>query len=258
MPATQKGNVLLVEDNRLGREMAASFLEENGFTFSAAVNGQEALDVFAGAEFDLVLLDIEMPVLNGYEVAKKIRAAGSAVPIIAMTGHDSENEKQKCLAAGMNDCISKPFDTQKLLSLILAYLNLTSATASTGEVSVPAGSPESVIDLSHLRSISKGRNAFFMSMIEIFLEQNNEDMSGLETAIKKNDFENIHLLAHKIATSIIFMGLEKHIHSKLKEIEQLAETRSNPERIKKLFREVAVVSAKADAELRMVKDIGAV
>ena len=64
------------------------------------------------------------------------------------------------------------------------------------------------------------------------------------------------MLAHKIATSIIFMGLEKHIHAKLKEMERLGEAQSNLERIKKIFREVSDVCAKADAELRMVKDIG--
>jgi CheY-like chemotaxis protein len=251
---TQQVNVLLVEDNRLSREIASSFLEEYGLAFGVAVNGQEALDVFEKSNFNIILLDIEMPLLNGYAVANKIRESNSEIPIIAMTGHDTEEEKQKCISSGMNACISKPFEKEKLYAMILAHLNIP-YTMPMG-MEQPALEPvKTVTDLSHLREISKGRKVFFLSMIEIFLEQNQEDMQELEKSVYKEDFDNIRLLSHKIATSITFMGLEKHIYSKLKEMEQLGEDQTQPGKIKILFQEVAAVCAKANEELRMVKDI---
>jgi CheY-like chemotaxis protein len=248
-------SILLAEDNRLSRELASSFLEEHGFSFGIAINGQEAFEKFSQSDFKLILLDIEMPLLNGYEVAKKIRATGSAVPIIAMTGHESEKEKAKCISAGINDCISKPFDKEKLHSLIAAYLHLPSSLPPRMESPVLTSPRHGVTDLTHLRSISKGRKVFFLSMIEIFLEQNQEDMQALEKAISETNFETIHLLSHKIATSIIFMGLEKHIYAQLKEMERLGEGNTSIEKIKKLFAEVAAVCAKAEEELKLVKDI---
>jgi len=176
---------------------------------------KKGLEAIEKLKPELVFLDIEMPLLNGYEVAKKIRESGSNVSIIAMTGHDSENEKQKCISVGMNSCISKPFDKEKLYSLILAQLNLPYSNPLGKEQRVAMDAPKGVTDLSHLREISKGRKAFFMSMIEIFLEQNQEDMNTLQVAVRDEDFDTIRLLAHKIATSITFMGLEKHIYAQL-------------------------------------------
>ncbi len=254
--ADRQVNVLLADDSLLSRELAAAFLGELGFSYSTAANGSEALGLLESSSFHLVLLDIEMPVLNGYDTARKIREAGMKLPIIAMTGHDTDSEREKCTQSGIDACVTKPFQKEKLHSLMLALLNilrpeqaLPGSTHDGGD----ARSSAKVTDLTHLAEISRGRKDFFMSMISIFLEQNREDMDTLEAALRKSDFDTIRLMAHKIGTSVSFVGLERHVLPQLKEMEQLGEQKINLPKARKLFYEVALVCETAEKELVAVQ-----
>lgn len=115
--------VLLVEDNAINRQVATEILESHGIEVAIAENGQTALEILAREEIDLVLLDIEMPVLNGFETIKKIRANTKwlHLPVIAMTAHAQESMREKCLVAGMNDHIAKPFDHDILFSVLARW-----------------------------------------------------------------------------------------------------------------------------------------
>jgi|GEM_PF-2287722 len=247
--------VLLVEDNQLSRELAASFLEEMGFICSAAGNGKEALGMMEIVSFDLILMDLEMPVMDGLETVRHIRAKGLQMPVIALTAYNTVEENRRCLEAGMNACISKPFQKNELYSLICRSLNLEEK-ALEEQVSALRSSlpPEGgTIDLAYLERISNGRKGFFMSMIDLFLEQNVADVEALRKAVETEDFKTVRLLAHKIKISIGFVGLEKHIRQHLVEMEQLGENKTRPERIRKLFELVDTVCARANEELRNLK-----
>jgi two-component system, sensor histidine kinase len=250
--ADQQVNVLLADDSLLSRELTAAFLGEQGFSYSMAENGSEALGLLERSNFQIVLLDIEMPVLNGYDTARKIREAGMTLPIIAMTGHDSDSEREKCTQSGIDACVTKPFQKEKLHSLMLALLHIIrpeQALPASGNGRGDARTQGTVTDLTHLATLSRGRTDFFMSMISIFLEQNREDMNTLETALRQGDFDTIRLMAHKIGTSISFVGLERHILSQLKEMELIGEHKINLPKARKLFYEVALVCEKAEKEL---------
>jgi CheY-like chemotaxis protein len=110
-------HILLAEDNAINRVVAVRLLEKHGHTVTHACNGREALDRLATQDFDLVLMDVEMPVLDGLEAARRIRreeSGGRRLPIIGLTAHAMQGDRERCLAAGMDGYVSKPIDPAKL------------------------------------------------------------------------------------------------------------------------------------------------
>jgi CheY-like chemotaxis protein len=113
--------VLLVEDNEINQLVAGEVLRRAGFTVEIAGNGAEAFAAATrdGADFVMVLMDLQMPVMDGYEATRRIRAHGATgLPIIAVTAHALADERQKCLDAGMNGFLSKPFDPSDLIAIV--------------------------------------------------------------------------------------------------------------------------------------------
>lgn len=248
-----KTRILLAEDNMLGREMIASYIEDLGFSCATACNGIEALELVEQGQFDLVLLDIEMPLLNGYLTAEKIREKGLTVPVLALTAHDSEEQKAKCIAAGMNDCLTKPFEKDALERQIALLTNGPQKNNSGDSCAAPSNG---VINLAFLSKISKGRKDFFMSMIDIFIEQNTTDLFTLRNAIDISDFDSIRLLSHKIRTSVSFIGLERLLQEPLQEMELLGEQKRNAERVRSLYGNVVAICAEAGKELELIRKKG--
>ena len=120
--------ILLVEDNELNQEIAQTLLEEAGFEVDVADDGTVAVEKVRGAapgQYDLILMDIQMPIMNGYEATRQIRALDSplsGIPIIALSANALEEDKRNSLESGMNNHMGKPFDIQKLLELLRDYL----------------------------------------------------------------------------------------------------------------------------------------
>lgn len=121
-----KGNILVVEDNEINRQIALEMLEAKGLTVELAHNGREALLMTEKKNYDLILMDLQMPVMDGYLATKLIRSRNSrgSVPIVAMTADAMSGVKEKVLKAGMNDYISKPLAPWRLFSLVEKYLNI--------------------------------------------------------------------------------------------------------------------------------------
>ena len=122
--------VLLVEDNELNREIAGVILEEAGFLVESAPDGTDAVTMVERSEegyYDVVLMDVQMPVMNGYEATKAIRAMGRRdvknMPIIAMTANAMEEDKQRALKSGMNAHIAKPIDIKLLMKVLRQFLH---------------------------------------------------------------------------------------------------------------------------------------
>ena len=124
--ANLKGaRVLLVEDNQFNREVALDLLDEAGIDVEVACNGREALQMLEKQRFDGVLMDCQMPVMDGFEAARLIRqrTEWQDLPIIAMTAHAMADDCEKALAAGMNDYIPKPFDIDHVFSTLVRWLS---------------------------------------------------------------------------------------------------------------------------------------
>lgn len=111
-------NVLVVEDNELNQVLAIEFLNKAGAKSEIANNGAEAVEMIGAKNYDIVLMDIQMPEMDGYEASKKIRSEGNQIPIIAMTAHAFQGEREKCLSAGMDDYLTKPIRFEKMVEIM--------------------------------------------------------------------------------------------------------------------------------------------
>ena len=110
--------VLLAEDNQINAEVAVEILKEAGASVDVAANGREAVDMALETPYDIVLMDIEMPGMGGYEATRLLRQNNVTLPVIAMTAHAMEGVREACLASGMNDYISKPIEPHVILSIL--------------------------------------------------------------------------------------------------------------------------------------------
>jgi signal transduction histidine kinase len=119
--AGMSANILLVEDNKVNQTVARKLLEKQGCVVTIANDGVEALDKLYGGEFDLILMDCQMPIMDGFEATRKIRQSGNDIPIIALTANAQNSDRDACLEAGMNDFLSKPFDPRRLYEMISRY-----------------------------------------------------------------------------------------------------------------------------------------
>jgi CheY-like chemotaxis protein len=114
----QGARILIVEDNAINRQVATELLEQSAFVVESVTNGQEAVDRLQQADFDCVLMDIQMPVMDGYEAVRRLVAAGERVPIIALTAHAMPGDREKCVEAGCHDYLCKPVDARALIAAI--------------------------------------------------------------------------------------------------------------------------------------------
>jgi CheY-like chemotaxis protein len=119
---TQKYRLLLVEDNDVNRQMAKRLLERMGYDVEVACDGEEAVALLSITNYDLVLMDCQMPVMDGFEATRAIRQQHNNTPIIAMTGNAMNGDKENCLAVGMNDYVMKPIDRMILSETIKKWL----------------------------------------------------------------------------------------------------------------------------------------
>ncbi len=206
--------VLLAEDNKLNQRLATIVLERLGFTFRVANSGREALDLMTSFRPDIVLMDIQMPEMDGYEATRMIRKLDDPslrlTPIIALTAYALQEEVEKCKAAGMNGFIAKPFQTEQLKSTILQLIHegkeppaarieaVNSATESHG---LPA------LDLRSLDELVDGNAQFRQELIGIFLEEVPKAMRAMQHAITLDDAKMLYQAAHLVKPSLLLFGV---------------------------------------------------
>ena len=120
--ARRRLKVLLAEDNAVNQKLAIKILEKRGHLVSVVSNGQEAIDALKEEHFDLILMDVQMPELDGFEATGRIRnretEEGGHIPIVAMTAHAMKGDRERCLAAGMDDYVSKPIKVSELFAVM--------------------------------------------------------------------------------------------------------------------------------------------
>jgi CheY-like chemotaxis protein/HPt (histidine-containing phosphotransfer) domain-containing protein len=212
-------NILVTDDNDMNRLVAATVLNNYGATIIEATNGREAIEVLKTQEIDLVLMDIQMPVMNGFEATQLIRKELlSKIPVIALTANAIKGENEKCIEAGMNDYISKPFKEEDFVSTIARWLGkeITLNASSAQEVS---GS--SLFKLDKLYSISRGNDDFVKKMTALFVEQAPASVKEINEAYKINDFAKIKAVAHRMKPSIDNLDIVS-LTGDIRQIETLA------------------------------------
>ncbi|WP_160168526.1 response regulator [Catenovulum agarivorans] len=212
-------NILLVEDNKLNRQVAVGFLKEANIQIDIAENGIQAIDKVMKNDYDLVLMDIQMPEMDGLTATREIRSLPKfeKLPIIAMTAHAMAGDSKKSLSAGMNDHLTKPVDPDELYRVIYKWVDKTNAhatkNAQSGEVSASSELSElqslSLLDVSNALKQMQGRTALYLDLIKTFVEENQHTRQELEVADNKDDTEQLYLKVHSLKSNAAYIGAQE-------------------------------------------------
>ncbi len=244
----KKLNVLLVEDNDINRLYAINILKTWDCSVETAENGFVALEKLKNSSFDLVLMDIQMPVMDGFEATKAIRNGEPLkreIPIIALTANATRKDIEKCLASGMNDCIPKPFTPEELLRVLLKY----SKHKTLSKSKVPA-IPKSTVDLNYLKRISNNNPKFIQEMVSTFVKTMPASIKEITQLTKTKSWNELARVIHKIRPSLTMMGL--HLAKKLS-LQLENESKKNPEDLSLMVAKFLHLIEQAIRELKAVR-----
>ena len=211
--------VLLAEDNTTNQDVALGILEKLGLRADAVADGAEAVHALETLPYDLVLMDVQMPEMDGYEATRHIRDPRSSVlnhhvPIIAMTANAMQGDREKCLKAGMNDYVSKPVMPQALAEALDKWLprdtpSTMKLTTGTSEVRVPPGATEApVFDTRGMMARMMGDEVLARKIMEGFLEDIPKQIETLKTYLKAGDTTRTERQSHTIKGAAANMGGE--------------------------------------------------
>jgi CheY-like chemotaxis protein len=199
--------VLLAEDNLVNQRLAIRLLEKAGHTAVVAGNGKEALAALARQPFDLVLMDVEMPEMGGFEATAAIRArektTGAHVPIIAMTAHALKGDRERCLAAGMDDYVPKPIQAQELRQAIAAVVPPEAPAAASA-----ANSEERVIDPAAALERVGGDRELLAELFQVFADQCPRWLAEVRDAIARGDADRLRRAAHSLKGAVGNFGAD--------------------------------------------------
>jgi PAS domain S-box-containing protein len=216
---TSQLHVLLVEDNDINRLYAKSILKNWQCFIDVAENGLVAIEKVKNNFYDVVLMDIQMPVMDGYEATKAIRSmhANGKLPIIALTANATQRDVEKCLDSGMNDYLPKPFTPEDLYQKLFNDLKIRPSAKPKNDHQ--AKNSSQAYNLDYLRSVSGNNAEFIQEMIATFLQTLPSILLEMEKAVQQGNWEKLSRLAHQIKPSFTLMGLDV-LRSKILFIEE--------------------------------------
>ena len=210
LAAIQGARILLVEDNALNQEVALAFLHEMGLEVDIADNGRIAVDKVKAGNYDAVLMDMQMPVLDGLAATREIRQLPGQddLPIISMTANALAEDRERCIEAGMNDHMTKPIDPQLLTSKLLQWIKplRQSLPAAPQHTSAQEPAPSSLSFLGCIDGLdarlglrqAMGQEKLYLSLLEKFVQGERDWPSRMEVALAQPDMVNARLLAHTL------------------------------------------------------------
>ncbi len=209
-----RGHVLLVEDEPVNAAVAEGYLEALGCTFAWVKTGTDAAARSSSERFDLILMDLNMPDMDGFAATKLIRQRedqGKRVPIIALTAHEAGAYREKCQRADMDDILSKPYALDDFARLLQKWLIQRAAPSTSGN-DASAATLESLtrVDtkiIDELRRLGSGKPSNLHSrLIELFSKGSAESMTELDAAFQGNDYKAAAAVCHKLASSASNVG----------------------------------------------------
>jgi signal transduction histidine kinase/CheY-like chemotaxis protein len=216
-PALDNLRVLVAEDNQMNQQLIRHLMNQWRIDYVLANNGREAIDIMKREEISLVLMDIQMPEMDGYTATQIIRSdLKKEVPIVAMTAHAMPGEKERCLSYGMNDYISKPVKENELYSILKQYALQPELVHRKQHAPV---AENKLIDLTYLRELSMGDTAFEAEIIKQFTIQVPQELEELYQAIQEGDRQKMKSVAHGMKSSVAYVGLKDILHPHLHRIE---------------------------------------
>jgi len=233
--------ILVAEDNRVNQFITEAMLQDWGFKIDVASNGKEAVALLERNNYDIILMDIQMPEMNGVEATKIIRAMEdsekSKIPIIALTANTTRQSHKKFLAEGMTDCLVKPFQEEVLYKKIFSQLK---AGGKINQVlkgprfplrKFPELSLENLYNLSLLKSDTRNNHEFLIKMLGIFIDTIPFIIIKMQSHFDNNEMDAISTLAHKIKPTLHSVGILS-LREVIRNIEEYRDRKRTPEQLK--------------------------
>lgn len=231
----QEKNVLVVDDNLINQMVVKHTLMKLSANTDIAGDGEEAIVLFKKNKYDLVLMDIQMPLLDGYDTTRFIRnQLNSSVPIIAMTAFALKGEDNKCFECGMNGYVSKPFTLESLYNAISKVFNSDIKISNNPNI---ISNSNTSVDISMLYEIAENDEAYIKMMITTFLGNLPMVIQKIETAYASQDWENVFRSAHYAKSSLSVIKIAD-IFEWIITIETCAKKRIDLDSIPELIRNI--------------------
>lgn len=237
--------ILVVDDNRTNQQVACGMLERLGCLPTSVYSGEEALQTVFRDQYDAVLMDVQMPGMDGYEVTDQIRQLekdeSAHLPIIAMTANNQAEDIKHCLSVGMDDYLPKPFSSEILKNKLLRRISSTQ-DASQRQPTELTDNEQQVVDKRMLLSLQEEAGHAYMEMIEVYLEDQLLYLDSIAKAVSEGDREQLKLSAHTLKSSSRHFGANR-----LGELCQMIEQSAEAEDLQLLASHTG--SLKSNAEL---------
>jgi two-component system, sensor histidine kinase and response regulator len=250
--------ILLAEDNHVNQLVATRILEKMGHTVTVASNGAEALSILAGVSFDLVLMDIQMPQMDGLTTTKNIRIREAKthchLPIIAMTAHAMKGDRELCLEAGMDGYVSKPISTREL-ELAIAHVTqgLGTDVKRVGAKEPLEGSTiePTALNVDQILDRLGGDERLLHDVIRIFIDDAPKHLDTFRSALGQRDAEALEKIAHSMKGELGYLGISE-LSQKARELEELGR-KHDLERASRIFPSFEAEVSAIVAAMRRVK-----
>ena len=200
-PRTEKARrVLVVDDGELNREVARHLLEQRGHVVTLVKSGREALEAVGREAFDVILMDVQMPEMDGIETARALRDRGSKTPVVAVTAHAMKGDRERFLAAGMDGYVSKPVRPREM------YEAVEGVGPGEGDATAPPPAKGAVIDWEGALDRAGGSGKIRARLAEVFLKESRALVQAIREAQGKGDAEALRRHAHTIKSSLDLFG----------------------------------------------------
>jgi len=242
--------VLVVEDMALNQLLMKTLLDDFGFECDIAANGKLAIERLQTQSYDIILMDLQMPEMNGFEATEYIRKTMNAkIPIIALTADVTTVDLEKCKAVGMNDYIAKPLDERVLYRKIVGLVNKSLPSAPSKDDEIAKSIKLKCTDLGYLVQRTKNNSGVIMEMISAYLEQTPPLILAMKQSLLDKNWDMLHATAHKMIPSFSIMGISADFESMAKKIQEYARTRQQEGDLQDMILQIESVCTQACQEL---------
>ena len=249
----RKLRILLAEDNPVNQELAMGILQASGHIVTLAANGREAVDLYRAKSFDVVLMDVQMPEMDGYVSTAEIRTieahSGRRTPVIAMTAHALDGDREKCLAAGMDAYVSKPIRAALLLDTIATATNPTKGNATLTALK-KTENPKEVLDYDYALRECLDDRRLLTRLLRQFLQQLGPMQTAIEQALMNGELQALARTAHSFKGSAGAIAARRS-YAAAADLEQAARS-GNTEKAKSTYARLSADIAELSATIEQM------
>jgi CheY-like chemotaxis protein len=242
--------VLVAEDIALNQLLMKTILDDFGFECDVADNGKIAIEKLQTTSYDIILMDLQMPVMGGFEATSYIRRImKSDIPIIALTADVTTVDLAKCKEVGMNDYISKPVDEQFLFKKIIGFIRKP-VVVEYEKPLIAQCEKNRCFDMAYLSRHTKSNPALMMEMISLYLEQTPPLVSAMKKGWQNKDWNSLYSAVHKMIPSFSIMGISEDSEDMARKVQDFASTQKQADGIPDMVLQLESICLQACEELK--------